>query len=107
MDNNWLDLKKELKDDIKEIINLTAINTDTKLDTISVSIKEIKSDMSDFKISQRADIAALEKRIEVLETKEGEKAKGFLSILGKSILAYIIPVLMTALAVGLVYMFIK
>ena len=105
--SNWLDLKKELKDDLKEIINLTSANTDQKLDTISESIKEIKSDMVEFKVTQKSDIEALEKRVKVLEEKDGQNAKSFLANLGKTILNFLVPVLFTALGLGLFYMFIK
>ena len=101
MDTNWTDLKKELKDDLKEIINLTAVNTDTKLDIISVSIKEIKSDMAEFKLAQKADVCALEKRVEALEKKGGENAKGFLLTVEKVALNYIIPILIAAAVLGL------
>jgi len=107
MDTNWTDLKKELKDDLKEIINLTAVNTDCKLDIISVSIKEIKSDMAEFKLAQKADVCALEKRVEALEKKDGEKVKGFLSVVGKAAANFLIPVIITCIGAGVIVMLLK
>lgn len=106
-ESNWSEIKKELKDDLKEIINLTSANTDQKLDTISESIKEIKSDMAEFKAAQKSDVAALEKRVEALEKKDGETAKKFLGKIGQSAVNYLIPILFSALGLGLLMMLIK